>query len=130
MSTLLEDNIAFQKKFGFDEQPLTPEQLRFRLMLLREEFEETWDALINKDPEELVDGHVDLIVIALGNLHLFGVDIERAWSQVFDANMAKIRGVKKGREESGGFDVMKPEGWKAPNHEDNHGKLPDILKKA
>lgn len=128
MSTLLEDNVDFQKKFGFDEKPLDPEKLRFRMQLLREEFEETWTAFLNKDSEELVDGHIDLLVIALGNLYLAGVDIEKAWGEVFRANMSKVRGVKPGRENSGGFDVMKPEGWVAPSHQDNHGVLDEVLK--
>lgn len=128
MSTLLEDNVAFQKKFGFDEKPLTTEQLRFRMELLREEFNETWTAFLNKDSEEWVDGHIDLLVIALGNLHLAGVDIDKAWGEVVRANMSKVRGVKAGRENSGGFDVMKPEGWVGPNHQDNHGVLDEVLK--
>lgn len=127
MSTLLEDNKAFQKKFGFDEKPLTKEQLEFRMSLLKEEFEEIQQALKDKNAEEWVDGHIDIVVIALGNLHLAGVDIERAWSEVVRANMSKVRGVKAGRESSGGFDVMKPEGWKGPSHEGNHGVLDDIL---
>jgi hypothetical protein len=43
--------------------------------------------------------------------------------------MSKVRGIKPGREQSGGFDVIKPEGWKGPNHEDNHGKLREIFSK-
>jgi predicted HAD superfamily Cof-like phosphohydrolase len=126
---MIEDNKVFQKKFGFDEKPLTKEQLRFRMELLREEFEETWTAFLNKDSEEWVDGHIDLLVIALGNLHLAGVDTEKAWKEVYRANMSKVRGVKPGRENSGGFDVMKPEGWKGPDHSGNHGKLDDVFKK-
>lgn len=127
MSTLLEDNIAFQKKFGFDDQPLDREKLRFRMSLLKEEFDETYTAYLNKDAEEWVDGHIDLIVIALGNLHLAGVDIEKAWDEVVRANMSKVRGIKPGREQSGGFDVMKPEGWKGPNHEENIGILEEVF---
>lgn len=124
---MIEDNKAFQKKFGFDEKPLTMEQLAFRMQLLKEEMDETVAAYKNSDAEEWVDGHVDILVIALGNLHLAGVDVEKAWKEVFRANMSKERGVKPGREESGGFDVMKPEGWKAPDHSDNHGKLDELF---
>lgn len=125
---MIEDNKEFQQKFGFDSEPLDEEKMRFRMQLLREEFEETWTAFLNGDPEEWVDGHVDLLVIALGNLYLAGVDVEKAWKEVFRANMSKVRGVKPGRENSGGFDVMKPEGWQAPNHEKNHGRLHEIFK--
>lgn len=124
---MIEDNKTFQKKFGFDENPMTKEQLKFRMQLLEEEFMETIQAYQLQDPEEWVDGHIDLIVIALGNLHLAGVDADKAWKEVFRANMSKVRGVKKGREESSGFDVMKPEGWKAPSHKYNHGRLDEIF---
>lgn len=123
------DNVYFQKKYGFDSEPLTYDKLKFRMDLLREEFTETMDAFRDSDAEEWVDGHIDLIVIALGNLHLAGVGINKAWGEVYRANMSKIRGVKPGREQSGGFDVIKPEGWKAPSHEDNHGKLDEIFSK-
>lgn len=127
MSTLLENNKKFQKKFGFDEEPLTPAKLLFRMQLLSEEFNETLKAFREGDPEEWVDGHIDILVIALGNLHLAGVDIDKAWKEVYRANMSKVRGVKKGRENSGGFDVMKPLGWKGPSHVGNHGNLGEVF---
>lgn len=128
-SDLIDDNACFQQKFKFDEEPLTLDKLKFRMQLLAEEFGETQGASILGDAEEFVDGHIDLIVIALGNLYLSGVDIEKAWREVFRANMSKIRGIKPGREQSGGFDVMKPKGWKPPNHSDNHGILDELFKK-
>lgn len=127
--SMIEDNKNFQSKYGFDSEPITDEKLSFRMSLLHEEFKETWDAYEKGDAEEWVDGHIDLLVIALGNLHLAGVDIDKAWNEVFRANMSKVRGIKPGREESGGFDVMKPLGWEGPDHSDNHGKLDDIFKK-
>lgn len=127
--SIIEDNKNFQSKYGFDSEPMTFDKLKFRMSLLQEEFNETLTAFIEGDAEEWVDGHIDLLVIALGNLHLAGIDINKAWNEVFRANMSKVRGVKPGREESGGFDVMKPLGWQGPDHSDNHGKLDDIFKK-
>lgn len=129
MRNPLQDNITFQRKFGFDVNPPTKENIDFRMELLKEEYEETLEAYANKDPEEFVDGLIDLVVIALGTLHLSGVDANKAWSEVYRANMSKERGIKPGREQSGGFDVYKPEGWVAPDHSDNHGELPSIWKK-
>ena len=123
---MIEDNKAFQQKYGFDQEPFTYDKLKFRMQLLAEEYKETLDAFETDNWEEWVDGHVDLLVIALGNLYLAGVDVEKAWKEVFRANMSKVRGVKQGREESGGFDVMKPEGWKAPDHTGTHGVLDEI----
>lgn len=124
---MIDDNIEFQKKFKFDEKPMTIDQLEFRMSLIKEEYNETLDAYMTGNSEEWVDGHIDMIVIALGNLYLAGVDVEKAWKEVFRANMSKVRGIKPGREESGGFDVMKPEGWKAPDHSDNHGVLDGLF---
>lgn len=127
MSNLLEDNIAFQRKFEFDKHKLTKEQLRFRMLLQEEEFLETKNAFLEGNAEEFVDGLVDTIVIALGTLYLAGVDPEKAWNEVFRANMSKVRGIKKGRESSGGFDVIKPDDWVGPIHEDNRGDLDELL---
>jgi predicted HAD superfamily Cof-like phosphohydrolase len=126
---VLNDNKRMQKHFGMDREPLTLEQLKFRVQsLLNEEMGEALEALDDKNAEELVDAHIDLMVIALGNLYLMGVDINKAWKEVYRANMSKVRGVKPGREESGGFDLMKPEGWVPPNHSDNHGVLDELFK--
>lgn len=128
MIDLLDDNKNFQKKYGFDEKPLTKDQLHFRMTLLYEEFMETWDAYTQKDPEELVDGHIDMIVIILGNLHLAGVDIGKAWREVYFSNMSKTRGTKPGREASGGFDVYKEPGkFIKASHKGNHGDLGKLL---
>jgi len=119
----------FTTKFEFDKEPFDLKKLMFRMELLEEEFDETVQATISGDAEEWVDGHIDLIVIAVGNLLLAGVDPDHAWEQVQRANMSKVRGIKKGREQSGGFDVIKPEGWVGPDHSNNHGKLDGIFKK-
>ena len=121
------DNEDFQIKYGFNKEPMTEEKLSFRMDLLTEEFQETMAAFMQHNAEEWVDGHIDLIVIALGNLFLAGVDIEKAWAEVYRANMSKERGIKKGREHSDGFDVVKPEGWVPPSHENNHGILNELF---
>ncbi len=124
---MIEDNEKFQQKYEFDKDVFDYNALSFRMDLLTEEFQETHAAFVQGDAEEFVDGLIDMMVIALGTLSLSGVDIEKAWKSVFEANMSKIRGVKPGREQSGGRDVYKPDGWVAPSHQDNHGKLDDIF---
>ena len=80
------------------------------------------------DPEEIVDGLIDLCVVAIGTLDAYGVDPYDAWDEVLDANMAKEPGVKEGRPNPLGLpDLLKPEGWTAPSHEGNHGILPETL---
>jgi len=106
---------------------MTEERLQFRLQLLEEEVEETVVAVRHGMAEEVVDGLTDTVVIALGTLELLGVDVELAWQRVMAANMQKVRGRKPGRE-SDGWDLTKPEGWVAPEHGDNVGILPILLK--
>ena len=102
--------------------------LTFRLKFLQEELDETKSALINGDSEEIVDGLIDLCVVAIGTLDAYGVDPYKAWDEVLDANMAKEVGVKEGRPNPLGLpDLIKPEGWTAPSHEGNHGMLPDFV---
>ena len=97
--------------------------LEFRINFLQEELDETQQAaFIYEDPEEIVDGLIDLCVVAIGTLDAFGVDTNAAWDQVLKANMAKEVGVKPERPNPLGLpDLMKPEGWEPPSHEDNTG---------
>ena len=125
---MINDIEKFLTKFDFNKEEFNYDKLKFRLTLLTEEYKETQQAFINNDAEELVDGLIDIIVIAIGTLKLAGVDVDKAWLEVMRANMSKERGIKPGRESSGGFDVIKPNGWIGPNHSDNHGNLDGIFK--
>ena len=101
--------------------------LEFRVDFLREELEETEAALVNMDAEEIVDGLIDLCVVAIGTLDAFGVDPYKAWDEVLQANMSKEVGEKPSRPNPLGVpDLVKPEGWTGPSHEGNHGKFNDI----
>lgn len=98
--------------------------LEFRINFLEEELNETRDAIRASDPEEIVDGLIDLCVIAIGTLDAFNIDAQKAWEQVQTANMAKEVGVKESRPNPLGLpDLVKPKNWKAPSHADNHGYL-------
>lgn len=99
--------------------------MKFRLDFLMEELNETRMAYCRGDAEEVVDGLIDLIVVAAGTLDLFKVDSKKAWREVLKANLSKKPGVKKGRPNPLGLpDLMKPEGWVAPSHKGNTGILP------
>jgi|TARA_R110000744_G_scaffold87596_3_gene171030 hypothetical protein len=128
----VQDIAEMHNKYGVKEwvnnNPDKLEQLlHFRISFLKEEYEETFKAAGEKDPEEIVDGLIDLCVVAIGTLDAFGIDSEKAWNAVLKANMAKEVGVKETRPNPLGLpDLIKPEGWTAPSHEDNHGKLHNI----
>jgi len=105
------------------------ELMKFRFGMLTEEFTEAHEALADKDADELVDALIDLVVIALGTLDIFGVDAELAWDRVDAANMSKEVGTKATRPNSLGLpDLIKPAGWTAPCHKDNLGTVEEVLK--
>ena len=104
--------------------------LEFRLAFIQEELTETTNAVATGDAEEIVDGLTDILVVALGTLDLFDVSANTAWKEVFKANIAKKVGVKESRPNPLGLpDLVKPEGWVAPDHTGNHGLLPLCFQK-
>ena len=128
----VKDIADMHSKYGVHEwiknNPEKLEQLlHFRVAFLKEEFDETFKAAGEKDAEEIVDGLIDLCVVAIGTLDAFGIDAYKAWDQVHQANMSKEVGVKKERPNPLGLpDLVKPEGWINPSHSGNHGLLNNI----
>jgi len=129
------DMVTMHQKYGVDkwmekEKISDWSRLRqfmdFRLSMMQEELDETKTAVKEKNPEEVVDGIIDLCVFAIGTLEVFGVDAHKAWDQVYHANMSKEVGIKKGRPNPLGLpDLVKPKDWKGPSHEGNHGNISD-----
>lgn len=71
--------------------------------------------------EQALDGLIDLQYVLLGTVHLHGfADIwQSAWSRVQDANMSKVRVTNASDSKRGTtHDVLKPEGWIAPQFRD------------
>ena len=100
--------------------------MEFRIGMMQEELDETKNAYKEKNAEEMVDGIIDLCVFAIGTLEVFGGDANKAWDEVYKANMSKEVGIKQGRPNPLGLpDLIKPKGWKGPSHEDNHGNITD-----
>ena len=98
--------------------------LKFRIDFLQEELDEMKTA---ESAEDVVDALIDLCVVAIGTLDCFSVNSHKAWDEVLKANMRKNVGVKPTRPNPLGLpDLIKPIGWEAPSHEDNHGLLSQI----
>jgi len=107
---------------------LMQKYIAFRMAMIQEEVDETNAAIKDGNAEEIVDGLIDMCVFAIGTLNVFGMDSQKAWDTVHNANMAKTPGVKESRPNPFGMpDLIKPEGWVGPSHEDNHGDLPNII---
>ena len=99
--------------------------LEFRLKFIKEEYDETQEAIIYEDAEEIVDGLIDICVVANVTLDAMGVNAHKAWDEILKANMNKEVGEKPERPNPLGLpDLIKPDGWIAPSHKDNHGIIP------
>lgn len=140
---MMKDIEAFHQKFGLEytgkPRILEPELFDFRHKFMLEELEE-WrneqgkliEALtsdggkadvrdITNGLHQQLDALADLMYVALGTAYLqFGrLKFNEAWRRVQTANMAKIRCEKVEDSKRGStFDVVKPEGWEAPDHHD------------
>jgi len=134
MNHWVKDIYDMHTKYGVKEaiEKLTHEQLRefleFRIRFLEEELNETKKAVDENDAEEVVDGLIDMCVVAIGTLDAFGINPYKAWNEVKIANMSKKVGVKESRPNKMGLpDLIKPADWKPPCHKGNHGKLDDLF---
>jgi NTP pyrophosphatase (non-canonical NTP hydrolase) len=129
----VQDIADMHRHYGANEAvaKLGPEGLRalldFRVRFLDEEMGELHENVERFDADEVVDALIDLVVVAIGTLDLFGVDSHESWERVLRANMAKEVGVKATRPNPLGLpDLVKPQGWSAPSHVGNHGTLDSI----
>jgi len=149
---VMEDIVKFHQKFSLEyhgkPRMLEPELFDFRSRFLEEELTE-WreeqvgliEALTSDDGKpdhrrvalglhQQLDALVDLVYVAVGTAYLqFGRKIfNEAWRRVQAANMSKIRAENAGLSKRGSaFDVVKPEGWQAPDHHDlvkDHAHIP------
>lgn len=123
MKKLIEDIRAFNAKFNLptdDRSKATDlEWLTYRLDFLEEELQETMLAAELGDVHELLDGLIDLIYVAVGTGVSLGLPLEEAWNRVHAANMQKIKVTFPEESKRGTtYDLLKPEGWKAPSFED------------
>ena len=97
-----------EKVQNFDTEKLK-QFLQFRMSFLDEELTETKNAVLNNDAEEIVDGLIDLCVVAIGTLDSMGIDSYEAWNRVLRANLQKQVGVKPERPNPLGLpDLIKP----------------------
>jgi predicted HAD superfamily Cof-like phosphohydrolase len=83
--------------------------------LISEEYAEFMEAFWNNDDVEQLDACMDMIWVILGYCKMKGFNVDGAWSEVANSNLAKIdqKSGKVLKREDG--KVLKPEGWQPPN---------------
>jgi predicted HAD superfamily Cof-like phosphohydrolase len=109
--TWQDDVVAFHQAMGLavgDEPALRASALRADL--IREEADETIQAIDVGDLPAAVDGLIDLIYVAIGAAVTWGVDLAPIWDAVHAANMAKSGGRKRADGKQ-----LKPAGWRPPD---------------
>lgn len=131
------DISAMHAKFGVNsvvtlmEPPSLRAFLEFRVNFLQEELDEIWLAINEggeKAADDIVDGLIDLCVVAIGTLDAFSVNPHEAWNRVHSKNMQKEVGINPNRPNGFGLpDLVKPAGWTAPSHFDNVGLLSKVF---
>lgn len=116
MTSWFTDVLAFMKKL---KQPIgektlalskTSPLVRLRVDLIREEFDELQEAVVDEDLVEIADALADLVYVTIGMAITYGIDLRPVWNEVHRTNMMK---------EGGGLradgKILKPAGWQQPN---------------
>lgn len=110
------DILDFHKVCGhcISEKPGIPtrkvKQLRYSLV--KEEMQETLNAILEDNLVGIADGVADSIVVLLGTAISYGIDMQPIWDEVHKSNMAKVGGEKRSDGKQ-----LKPEGWSPPDVE-------------
>lgn len=113
-----DDLLEFRLKFLLEELREFGEAVGYHLVMDNEEikFERNPGSPAKIDHEKAFDALIDLNYVSLGTAHLFGYPWPVGWSAVQRANMAKER-AKEAKQSARGstWDVIKPQGWTAPD---------------
>ena len=63
---------------------------KLRIDLIKEELEELTEAMKNKDLLEVADALTDILYVAYGAGHAFGIDLDKCFDEVQNSNMSKL----------------------------------------
>ena len=84
----------FMKTFGQEvknKPGLSSEKINnLRISLINEELEELKQAMKNNDLKEVVDALTDILYVAYGAGHAFGVNLDKCFDEVQKSNMSKL----------------------------------------
>lgn len=101
----------FHQHFQIPQQPGHPMMHTAKVKHLVEELTEYIKAVYDGDREAQLDALVDLVYVALGAAYMDNFNFNDAFEHVHECNMKKVRKSTPRSE----WDVVKPEGWEAPN---------------
>ena len=61
-----------------------------RINLINEELEEFKQAIKNNDLKEVIDALTDILYVAYGAGHAFGINLDKCFKEVQESNMSKL----------------------------------------
>jgi predicted HAD superfamily Cof-like phosphohydrolase len=94
---------------------LPSNQASYFVRFMMEELSEFMRACEDHHLVDATDAIVDLVYVALGCAHAMGVPFDEVFEAVHNANMQKKPADAEHRSVRGSqYDVVKPEGWEAP----------------
>ena len=84
----------FMKTFGQEVKTmpsLSSEKInKLRISLINEELEEFKEAIRNNDLKEVADALTDILYVAYGAGHAFGINLDKCFDEVQRSNMSKL----------------------------------------
>jgi len=114
MSNAFRDQEKFMRACDQTVDEFNSQQFTLYLNLIKEEYQELFQANQDNNRLEMLDALIDILVVTIGAIHSMGADAEGAWKEVMRTNFAKIdRETGKVRKREDGK-VLKPMGWQSP----------------
>ena len=84
----------FMQTFGQEVKPKAsfPSEkiIKLRYELIEEELSELKTAMEDKDIHEIADALTDILYVAYGAGHAFGIDLDKCFEEVQNSNMSKL----------------------------------------
>ena len=121
VNTFFDDVRDFHRKFEIQYDGPPRDKLDVKLQEFRDKrfLEELNELRESQIATDRLDAYVDIIYILLGTVHHHGWDFNEAWRRVHAKNMLKKR-VDSAKNSRFGhdFDIVKPDGWVAPDLSD------------
>ena len=85
---------TFMKTFGQEvktKPSLSTDKInKLRIDLIKEELDELQEAMKNNDLLEVADALTDILYVAYGAGHAFGIDLDKCFDEVQNSNMSKL----------------------------------------
>lgn len=115
MTNPFRDQDKFMRACDQTVDEFNSQQFTLYLNLIKEEYQELFQANQDDDRLEMLDALIDILVVTIGAIHSMGADAEGAWKEVMRTNFAKIdKDTGKVRKREDGK-VLKPLGWSPPD---------------